>query len=397
MSKIFDKTRYLKLKERDQSIEKKPTIMSVDDEENILKALESMFSKDYKVITASNGREALKIIEEEMEYPEDISVIIADQRMKEITGVDLLIQIKKIIPYTIRIILTAYDDKEVIKKAINEAQIYQFILKNFNPEELKLRIKCAVEAFALQQKVIEAGYTDYLTGMYNRRYLYENMDSHFEIKSKGDFKNISGGNRKAVLSNNNRTFLLLDLDNFKEINDTYGHSTGDSVLKQFAEIINKEFRKSDLIVRWGGDEFLMVLKYSSREQLGELCGRFCREVNKNPFNLGNNETTHLTCSIGFATHPFLQSQPALFNWEQVFDIADMALYAAKNSGRNAWVGLFSTDKTNPGNLYLQTEKGKKKMLPNIEELLENGELDITTSLPDKNSIKWRKAGKKGGT
>ena len=388
----FDKERFYKLKNEDKTVKQKPTIMIVDDEDNMLQSLNSLFSENYQVITARNGKEALEIIDD-LEYPEDISVIIADQRMKEITGVELLIKLKKIIPYTIRIILTAFDEKDVIKKAVNEAQIYQFILKPFDPEELKLRIKCAVEAFALQQKVIEAGYTDYLTGMYNRRYLYENMDSHFEIKSKGDFKNISGGNRKAVLSNNNRTLLLLDLDNFKEINDTYGHSTGDSVLKQFAEIINEEFRKSDFIVRWGGDEFLMVLKYSSLDQVGELCGRFCREVNKNPFNLGNNDTTHLTCSIGFASYPFLQSQPALFTWEEVFDIADMALYAAKNSGRNAWVGLFSTDKTESGNLYLETEKGKKKMLPNIEELLENGELDITASLPDKNLIKWRKAGK----
>ena len=147
-------------------------------------------------------------------------------------------------------------------------------------------------------------------------------------------------------------------------------------------------------MRWGGDEFLIVMKYSSLEQVKNLSERLRLEVNQNPFNLGNNETTRLTCSIGFACHPFLQSQPDLFTWEEVFDIADIALYAAKNSGRNAWVVLYSTDKTQQGNLYRETEKGKKKMLPNIEELLENGELDITTSLSDKNSIKWRKPGKK---
>jgi two-component system cell cycle response regulator len=389
MAKVFDKTRFNKLKKEEKSIKQKHTIMIVDDEEIMLKSLESLFSEIYNVITARDGKDALEIIDE-MENPEAISVIIADRRIPEITGVDLLIKIKDIIPYTIRIILTAYDDKEVMKKAINEAQVYQYILKTFEPEELKLRIKCAVEAFELQQKVIEAGHTDYLTGMYNRRYLYENIDSHFEIKSKGDFREISGGHRNGVLSNNNRTFLILDLDNFKEINDTYGHSTGDDVLKQFAGIINKEFRKSDLIVRWGGDEFLIVMKYSNLEQVRNLSERLRLEVNKNPFNLGNNETTHLTCSIGFACHPFLEAQPDLFTWEDVFDIADIALYAAKNSGRNAWVGLFSTGKTKPENLYQETEKGKKKMLPNIEELLENGELYITTSLSDKNLIKWRK-------
>jgi hypothetical protein len=137
------------------------------------------------------------------------------------------------------------------------------------------------------------------------------------------------------------------------------------------------------------------MKYSSLEQVKNLSDRLRLEVNKKDFNLGNNETTHLSCSIGFACYPFLQAQPDLFTWEEVFDIADIALYAAKNSGRNAWVGLSSTDKTKPGNLFKETEKGKKKMLPNIEALLENGELDITTSLSDKKSIKWRKPGKNG--
>lgn len=392
MNSPFAKERFYKLRKEEKKVAQKHTIMIVDDEENMLKSLESLLSEDYKVITALNGPEALKIIDE-MESPEDISVILADQRMPEITGVELLTHFKENLPDTIRIILTAYDEKEVLKEAVNEAQIYQFILKTFDPDELKIRIKCAVEAFELQQKVIEAGYTDYLTSMYNRRYLYENIDSFFEIKSKEDFRNISGGFRKAVLSNNNRTFLLLNLDNFKEINDTYGHSVGDDVLKEFAVIIYKEFRKTDLIVRWGGDEFLIVLKYSGQDQVKMLADRLCHEVEKKNFHLGNNETARLTCSIGFATYPFLQSQPDLFTWEEVFDIADIALYAAKNSGRNAWVGLFSTKKTIPENLYLPTEKGKKKMLPNIEQLIKNGEIDTTTSLVDKTSIKWRKPGK----
>ena len=151
------------------------------------------------------------------------------------------------------------------------------------------------------------------------------------------------------------------------------------------------------MIRKRGDEFLIISRLTDREQVNNLAEHLLREVENKQFDTGNGETINLTCSIGFACYPFIRSQPDEVEWNDVIKIADKALYAAKNSGRNAWVGLFSTDKTKPGNLYQETEKGKKKMLPDIEQLLENGELDITTSLTDKNSIKWRKAGKKGGT
>jgi predicted signal transduction protein with EAL and GGDEF domain len=147
------------------------------------------------------------------------------------------------------------------------------------------------------------------------------------------------------------------------------------------------------MIRKGGDEFFIISRFIKWEKVHEQAERLLREVESKQFDTGNGETINLTCSIGFACYPFIRSQPGKVEWNEVEKIADIALYAAKNSGRNAWVGLFSTDKTKPGNLYQETEKGKKKMLPNIERLLENGELDITTSLSDKNSIKWRKPGK----
>ena len=110
-------------------------------------------------------------------------------------------------------------------------------------------------------------------------------------------------------------------------------------------------------------------------------------MDNKPFDLGNGETTNLTCSIGFAPYPFYIEQPDLFNWEEVFDIADTALYAVKKSGRNGWIGLFSTENTRPDNLYQRTEKGKKKMLPNIMQLLDNHEINVKTSL---HSIAWHK-------
>lgn len=147
---LFDKKKYQKIKEVEKKY-KKHTIMIVDDEDNMLKSLESLLYDSYKVLTARDGKEALEIIKE-MEYPEDISVIIADQKMNGITGVELLIQIKDIIPDTIRIILTGYADKDIIIDAINKAHIYKFIQKSFDPDELKLMVKDAVVAFENQKE-----------------------------------------------------------------------------------------------------------------------------------------------------------------------------------------------------------------------------------------------------
>jgi YesN/AraC family two-component response regulator len=126
--------------------------MIVDDEEAHLKAIESLLSEDYQVITARDGQEALEMIKA-MEHPENISLIISDQRMPRLTGIEFFERIKEIIPNTLRIILTAYDDKDVIIDSINKARIHEFILKPFDPEDLKRKIKRAAETFELQQKL----------------------------------------------------------------------------------------------------------------------------------------------------------------------------------------------------------------------------------------------------
>jgi two-component system cell cycle response regulator len=140
---IFDKKKLQKIKEK---ITKKHTIMIVDDEEAHLRSMESLLSEDYYIITALDGQEAFDIIQR-MKKPEEISLIISDQRMPKISGIQFFERIKDIIPNTLRIILTAYDDKDVIIDSINKAKIYEFILKPFDPYELKIRVKRAVEEF----------------------------------------------------------------------------------------------------------------------------------------------------------------------------------------------------------------------------------------------------------
>ena len=139
-------------KNEDKTFRKKHTIMIVDDEENQLHSLESLLSEEYNVIEARNGQEALDKIKT-LEHPEEISVIISDQKMPMMTGIQLFEKIKDILPNTIRMILTAYDDKEVMMDAINKAEIDKFTLKPFGPEELKNSIKRAVNSFEIQRKL----------------------------------------------------------------------------------------------------------------------------------------------------------------------------------------------------------------------------------------------------
>lgn len=147
---VFDKKKLQKMKELELK-EKKHTIMIVDDEEALLTSLENLLSEEYHIITSRDGQEALDRIKA-MEHPENISVVIADQRMPKLTGLQLFEKIKDIIPNTIRIILTAYDDKNVMMDAINKAKTDKFILKSYEPEDFKSSIKRAVESFEIQQK-----------------------------------------------------------------------------------------------------------------------------------------------------------------------------------------------------------------------------------------------------
>jgi response regulator RpfG family c-di-GMP phosphodiesterase len=134
----------------DKENEKKHTIMIVDDEKAHLYAMKSLLLEDYHIITAQDGQEALDCIQK-MEHPEKISLIISDQRMPRLTGIKLFLKLKDIIPNTIRIILTGYD-QDVNGETAKKAQIYHIIPKPFDPDDLKEKVRCAIKEFESQEK-----------------------------------------------------------------------------------------------------------------------------------------------------------------------------------------------------------------------------------------------------
>ncbi|HEV7768138.1 MAG TPA: two-component regulator propeller domain-containing protein [Thermoanaerobaculia bacterium] len=170
------------------------------------------------------------------------------------------------------------------------------------------------------EQLEQASLTDPLTGLRNRRYLEQTIDADLEIAARG------GVERDLVI-------LMIDLDHFKSVNDQYGHAAGDAVLVKLAQLLLRTFRASDAVVRWGGEEFLIVVRFVDRACAAELAEKLRSAVEDHPFVLPDGTTIQRTCSIGFAAWP-LQG----LSWERAVDLADAALYRAKNGGRNAWAG-----------------------------------------------------------
>ncbi|MBF0288887.1 MAG: response regulator [SAR324 cluster bacterium] len=148
---VFFNTDKLKQTSVVKDLSNQPTILVVDDEENNLVNLKGALEEDYCIITAANGKEALTIVQSE-DNPEKIRVIISDQRMPELTGVEFLEKTIPIIPKTIRIILSGFSDIDAIIDAINKGQVYKFIRKPFDREELRVTVKRALELFELEDQ-----------------------------------------------------------------------------------------------------------------------------------------------------------------------------------------------------------------------------------------------------
>ncbi|HEV2213481.1 MAG TPA: GGDEF domain-containing protein, partial [Gammaproteobacteria bacterium] len=123
-------------------------------------------------------------------------------------------------------------------------------------------------------------------------------------------------------------------DNFKQINDTYGHTSGDQALVEFADLLKRMIRQGDYLVRWGGEEFLVILRAVHYDQVAPYAERLWKAVQQYRFATPDDRTLRVTCSLGIAESPFYGDDPDAFDWESVVTLADRAMYSIKRSGRN---------------------------------------------------------------
>ncbi|CAN7149795.1 diguanylate cyclase [Pseudoduganella sp. LjRoot289] len=177
--------------------------------------------------------------------------------------------------------------------------------------------------------------TDPLTGLRNRRFIEQKLPADVQlILRRHEAPVAAPAPRNAAL-----IFFLIDLDHFKSVNDRHGHPAGDRVLLAMRERLEQVFRDSDFLVRWGGEEFLVVARDTDPAGASALAGRVCAAVAEQAFMLEDGSLLRQTCSVGYACFPFAPAQPRLLSWQQTIKLADLGLYAAKRSGRAAWVGL----------------------------------------------------------
>ncbi|WP_338766386.1 tetratricopeptide repeat-containing diguanylate cyclase [Massilia sp. METH4] len=176
------------------------------------------------------------------------------------------------------------------------------------------------------QELKQQSSLDPLTALYNRRHFQDFMRTHAQVERRQN----TGGDMVGAL-------FLLDVDHFKHINDTHGHAAGDAVLKMIAANLRETLRETDMIVRWGGEEFLAFLPAVPRDGLEDVARRILRGIRAQALEY-QGTTLRVHVSVGFAPFPLAAGGTPL-SWERAVNLVDMALYMAKSHGRNRAYGL----------------------------------------------------------
>ena len=191
------------------------------------------------------------------------------------------------------------------------------------------------------RELLDASLTDALTGVRNRRFFANSIEADVQQALRS-----LATNTPADIRNRDLVFYLLDIDHFKKVNDQFGHQIGDTILAEVARRINSAARLSDAVIRWGGEEFLLVSRYTDRRQAHVLAQRVLDSVASKPFLVETSKAElRISCSIGWAVFPWITEEPKLVSHDQVLSLADRALYQAKDSGRNRAVGLLPEGET----------------------------------------------------
>jgi len=293
-------------------------VLLVDDDNVQGKQVVAKLAETYKVEWVEDPEQALAKAREG-----DFDVVLISTLLGDADGLRLASQIKsqeetRNVPM---LVFVDEDDQRIMFKAL-EMGINDYLTVPVDKNEMTARVRTQIRRKKYQetlksqyQKSISMAITDGLTGLYNRHYLNTHLGNMV---------------REALKNGKHLALMMMDMDHFKTVNDTYGHDVGDLVLKQLADMIIKAARSTDLAARFGGEEFVILMPETDPQAALDASNRLRKIIESTPFKIGKgDETIQRTVSIGVAS---LHSEGD--NGEDLLKRADEALYDAKHSGRN---------------------------------------------------------------
>jgi diguanylate cyclase (GGDEF)-like protein len=227
----------------------------------------------------------------------------------------------------------------------------------------------------LQRKNLELqeiSFTDTLTGVWNRRYLEEILAAEAEQVLRNYARARGSDIRK--LDHRDLVFIMVDVDFFKQVNDLHGHPAGDRFLQRVAERLAKVVRKSDVLVRWGGEEFLIMSRSADPAGTPAFCERILDVMASEIFDLGHGVRVRKTCSVGWAPFPWSRGAYEAICAEETIELADTALYRAKAGGRNQGIGILPSDRAvaSPPTITLEALQNDRDILTRTVRVQNSG-------------------------
>ncbi|MEA3315860.1 MAG: diguanylate cyclase, partial [Campylobacterota bacterium] len=285
-------------------------ILVVDDSSIQLEMVKKMIRKlKLNVITAKDGQDGFDKLKN---FDGKISLVLTDYHMPIIDGLELTSKIRKLYDKDELsiIVLSANESSEIptmfIKQGAND-----FISKPYKQIEITTRINSNLEILELFKKTKDMANKDFMTGAFNRRYFYDSGNAIFN---------------KAKRANKDLAVAMFDIDKFKNINDTYGHDIGDIAICEIVKVLNKHLRVSDLIARFGGEEFCILLEDITLEDTEKLFNKI-RGIFEDNIIVVDDLKIKYTVSIGICYGRFE-------NLETMVKKSDNSLYYCKENGRN---------------------------------------------------------------
>jgi len=286
------------------------TILVVDDDRINISLIKAIL-EDYNVLSACDAGDFFAIIEKEIP-----DIILLDIMMPGIDGMTIARRLKSDQRYReIPIVfLSAVTSAESVAGGFTLGA-HDYIRKPFDGAELQARVKRVIENSSRQHELYERATRDSLTGLYNRQFFFEQLDMDI---------------RKWRRNNLLFSLGIMDIDLFKNINDTFGHLSGDRVLKGLASFLERKLRSSDIIARYGGEEFVFIMHDSDKMKALSVMERLRSDLASTEMDSENRIFITISCGICDIGEVQVRDDSA----GEMLEIADRRLYIAKNEGRN---------------------------------------------------------------